>query len=216
MEPKVKKLLLTAAAVAMPIGLVCASGGAAQAAAPKVNVSNATISCTAVTGSAKFSPALNLTGGNPENTSVKLAVSGCTVSGVSGVVIASGKGSGVLHSASNLATNLLGPTAVTGSVGIKWKTSTGKLSFPTSTVTVSVVTGGTPSDGYASLAITAGNATVSNDFAGTDGGASSTMYAETTQTVSQLTTAATGKKGLKSITLGTDGTHTTPNSLHLG
>jgi hypothetical protein len=175
MEPKVKKLLLTAAAVAMPIGLVCASGGAAQAAAPKVNVSNATISCTAVTGSAKFSPAVNLTGGNPENTSVKLAVTGCTVSGVSGVTIASGKGSGVLHSASNLATNLLGPTAVTGSVGIK-------------------LTGGTPSDGYASLAITAGNASVSNDFAGTDSGATSTMYAETTQTVGQLTTAATGRR----------------------
>jgi hypothetical protein len=211
----VKKLLLTAAAVAMPIGLVCASAGA-QAAAPKIDVSHATISCTTVTGSAKFSPALNLTGGNPENTSVKLAVGGCTVSGVSGVVVASGKGSGVLHSASNLATNLLGPTAVTGSVGIKWKTSTGKLTFSSSTVTVSVITGGTPSDGYASLAITAGNASVSNDFAGTDAGATSTMYAETTQTVSQLGTAASGKKGLKSITLGTDATHTTPNSLHLG
>jgi hypothetical protein len=61
----------------------------------------------------------------------------------------------------------------------------------------------------------AGNASVSGDFAGSDSGASSNLYSETTQPVTTLTTEATGK-GIKSVTLGTDGTHTTPNSLNLG
>jgi hypothetical protein len=210
-----KKMLLGAAAIAMPLGLVASTGGIASAGVPKVDVTNATIDCTSVTGMVKFAPALTLTGGSPENSNVKVQLSGCTVSGVSGVTISAGKGAGVLHSASNSAVALLGPNAVTGQVKIKW-TSNVKLTSKLSTVTVTVVTGGTPADGYASLAITAGNASVAGDFSGTDSGASSTLYTETTQTVGTLTTEAQGKKGIKSINLGTDGTHTTPNSLHLG
>jgi hypothetical protein len=127
-----------------------------------------------------------------------------------------GKGGGLLHAATNNATALAGTTPVTGHVNIKWSSSP-KLTFKMSTVTVIAVTGGTPADGYASLSILAGNASVSGDFAGTDNGAASTMYAETTQTVGTLGTEATPpSKGIKSINLGTDATHITPNSLHLG
>ena len=53
-------------------------------------------------------------------------------------------------------------------------------------------------------------------FTGGDSGANSTMYAESSQTLASLETAATPPNlGIKSINLGTDGTHTTPNSLHL-
>jgi hypothetical protein len=210
-----KKLLLTAAAVAMPLGAIAATTGVAGAAAPKVDVTHASIDCTGVTGTVKFAPALTLGGTSPENSNIKLALSGCTVSGVAGVTVTAGKGAGVLHSATNSAVALLGPNAVTGSVNIKW-TSSSKLSSKMSTVTVTVVTGGTPSDGYASLAVLSGDASVSGDFAGSDSGATSTLYTETTQTTAALGTAAAGSKGLKSVTLGTDGTHTTPNSLHLG
>jgi hypothetical protein len=210
-----KKLLLTAAAVAMPLGAIAATTGVAGAGPSKVDVSHASIDCTGVTGTVKFAPALTLAGGKPENSNVKLSLSGCTVSGVAGVTVSAGKGAGVLHSASNNAVTLLGPNTVTGSVKIKW-TSSSKLSSKDSTVSVTVVTGGTPSDGYASLAVVSGNASVAGDFAGSDSGATSTLYTETTQTVSTLTTESGSKQGIKSVTLGTDGTHTTPNSLHLG
>jgi hypothetical protein len=213
-----KKLLLTAAAVAMPVGLVAATGGIASAGAPATDVTNASITCTNVSGSLKFAPALTLAGGNPENTSVKLAVSGCTVSGVAGVTVSAGKGSGVLHSTSNAATGLLGNTAVTGQVAIKW-TSNVKLTNKSSTVTVTYFTGGTSTDGYASLDILAGNASVSGDFSGGESGANTTLHAESGQTVAALTTtlAAPKSKGIKSITVvGGNPSQPTPSSLHLG
>ena len=211
-----KKLLLAAAAVAMPVGIIASTAGVSGAGAPKIDVSHATIACTSVTGTAKFAPALTIGGVLPENTNVKIAFSGCTVTGAAGVSGVTGSGSGVLHSATNNAVALLGPVPTTGSINIKWKTTSGKLLSKTTSVTPSAITGGTPSDGYASLAVVLGSATVTGDFTGTDSGASSSMYAETTQTVGAITVSATGSKGLKSVSLGTDGTHTTPNSLNLG
>ena len=209
-----KKLLLAAAAVAMPVGMIASTAGIAGAGAPKTDVTHNTVSCTTVTGTAKFAPALISGGSQPENTNVKLVLGGCTTD-AAGVTISAGKGSGVLHSASNNATSLLGPTAVTGQVVIKWTTNK-KLTTKSSTVTVTVVTGGT-SGSYASFAVTSGNASVAGDFAGSDAGATTTLYAETTQTLATLGAEATPPaKGIKSITLGTDGTHLVSNSLHLG
>jgi len=209
-----KKLLMIAAAVAMPAGMIAATAGVAGAVAPpKVDVSANTITCTVVTGTAKFAPALTLGGVKPGSTNVKLALSGCTTD-AAGVTISAGKGAGVLHSATNDALSLLGPAAVTGQVNIKW-TSTTKLASKMSTVTVTVVTGGV-SGSYASLSVNAGDASVTGDFAGSDAGATSTLYAESTQDIPTITAAAQSKHGLKSITLGTDGTHVTGNSLHLG
>jgi len=211
-----KKLLLAASAVAMPIGLVAATGGVASAGAPKVDVSNASITCTSVTGQAKFAPSLVLAGPfkPAENTNIKLALSGCTVTGAPSVTISGGKGAGVLHSNSNSAAALLGPVVVTGQINIKW-TSNVKLTSKQSSVNVTLVNGGVSAP-YASLSVAAGKASVTGDFAGSDGGATSTLYAETTQPVAAITTSASSSKGLKSINLGTDGTHALPNSLHLG
>lgn len=211
-----KKLLLTAAAVAMPVGLMAATGGVASAAVVKTDVTNATIACTSVTGQVKFAPALDLVGGQPENSNIKLVLGGCTVSGVPGVTITAGKGAGVLHSASNLATVLSGTHTVTGQINIKWTVASPvKLTSKMSTVTVTAVTGGT-SGSYGSFGVSTGNASVSGDFQGADNGASSNFYTETTDTIATLTTEVTGKHGLKKITLGTDGTHLLPNSLNLG
>src|SRR5664280_1407282 len=161
-----KKLMLAAASVALPVGLIASTASMASAASPATDVTHASITCTTVTGAAKFAPALTGVGGNPENTSIKLVVGGCTVSGAPGVTISGGKGSGVLHSASNSALALLGPVAVTGQVNVKW-TSNVKLTSKMSSVNVTVVTGGT-SGSYASLAVTAGHASVTGDFAGSD------------------------------------------------
>lgn len=210
-----KRLLLGAAAVAMPVGILASTAGIAGAMKPPpVNVGNATISCTSVTGAAKFAPRVILGGSSPENTNIKLAIGGCTVSGAS-VTVTSGKAAGVLHYASNNATNLSGRVTATGQINIKWA-SNPKLSFKMSTVTVTATTGGTDGN-YASFAIAAGDASVSNDFAGTDNGATSTFYAETTQTIATLgTEAVPPSKGIKLVNFGTDGTHLMGNSLHLG
>jgi hypothetical protein len=47
----IRKLLLVAAATAMPIGIIAATGGVAQAkAAPPVNATNNTATCTGISG----------------------------------------------------------------------------------------------------------------------------------------------------------------------
>jgi hypothetical protein len=213
-----KKLLVAAAVVAMPVGLIAATGGIASAKGTMVDVTNASITCTNVSGQLKFAPALTTAGGKPENTNVKLAVSGCTVSGAAvPVTVSAGKGAGVLHSASNGAAGLLGATAVTGQVNIKWASSP-KLTSKMSTVTVTFFTGGTSTDNHATLDIAAGHASVSGDFTGGDAGANTTLHAETGQTVAQLTTDITPPaKGIKSVTIvsGNPG-QPTPSSLHLG
>jgi hypothetical protein len=212
-----RRLLMATAAVALPAGILTSTAGVAGALKPPApNVTSASVTCTSVTGAAKFAPRVVLGGTSPENTNIKLVVGGCTVSGVSGVTVTSGKAAGILHYASNDATNLSGRTPVlSGHVNIKWSSSP-KLSFKMSTVNVVATTGGTDGS-YASFAIAAGDATVSNDFSGTDGGASSTFYAETTDTVATLTTEATPpSKGIKKISFGTDATHLRGNSLHLG
>ncbi len=213
-----KKLLLTAAAVAMPIGIIATAAGASAASKPSIDVSNASITCTSVAGLAKFAPPLTIGGtGYFESTHVKLVLGECTVSGsATPVTITGGKGDGTLHSASTNAASLLGPDPVSGFVTIHWMTKS-KLTLKQSVVFVSVVNGGAPTDGYVSVAVSAGDASVGGDFTGGDGGANSTMYAESTQTLASLETAATPPNlGIKSINLGTDGSHTTPNSLHLG
>ena len=212
-----KKLLLAAAAVALPVGIIASTAGIAAAKGTPVDVTNASITCTAVSGQLKFAPALTAAGGKPENTNVKLAVSGCTVSGVAGVTVTSGKGAGVLHSASNAVAGLLGATAVTGQVNIQWASSP-KLTSKMSTVTVTFFTGGTSTDGFATLDITAGHASVSGDFSGGDAGANTTLHAETGQTVAQLGTEVTPpNKGIKSVTMVSNNPgQPTPSSLHLG
>ena len=101
------------------------------------------------------------------------------------MTITGGKGAGVLHRAGNNAAGLLGSTAVTGQVNIKWAVASPvKLTSRMSTVTVTVFTSGTDAaNGYATLDILAGNGRVSGDFSGGDAGANTTLHAESGQTV---------------------------------
>lgn len=210
-----KKSLLKMAAIAIPTGVAASTFGVAGA-ATRTDVTNATISCGKVVGLAKFAPRIVLGGTSPENVLIKLDVRKCSVSGVAGVTVRAGKAIGVLHYATNDASMLTGTAPVlTGNINIKWK-STSKLTFKESSVAVKAITGGT--DGtHAFLSITAGNAAVAGDFSGTDAGASSSLYAETTETVSKLTNEATPpSKGIREIDFGSGMTHLTGNSLDLG
>lgn len=199
--------------------VIISTAGIAGAGAHKVDVTDATIACATVTGSAKFTPALTEFGnGHSESVSVKLDIGDCTVSGTATpVIVTSGKGAGVLLGTNTAALTLWVPNELTGQVKIRWD-STSKLTTKVSTVTVTVYTGGLTDDGYASLAVDSGNASVSGGFSGGDSGAASNLYAETTQSIATLVAEANTPpaKGIKSITLGTDASHTTPNSLNLG
>jgi hypothetical protein len=222
----IRKFLMIGAATAMPLGFLAATGGIAGAKALPINVSTDHVTCTTVTGSAKFSPALQLSGSSSETTSIKLDLSGCTISGpvaTPGVTV-TGKGAGTLDSATNNALALEGTNAVTGSITIKWKAVGGKLSLATSTVTPTSLTGAAQSDGYASFALDSGSASVSGDFAGTDSGSTSNLYVETVQTTAALTTEISAgpppkdkpAKGIKEIGLtGGNPGETTPTQLTL-
>jgi hypothetical protein len=198
---EMRKLLMGAAAIALPAGILASSAGVASATKPTpVNLTNASVTCTGVTGAAKFAPRITTAGGSPENVNIKLLLSGCAATGAT-VNVTSGKGAGVLHLASNSASTLDGTNSVlSGHINIKWSTSP-KPTFKESTVTVTAITGAPTGGGFASFAISAGQASVVGDFQGTDNGASSSFYAETTQSVSDLSTDLTGK-GIKIVNFG--------------
>ncbi len=80
---------------------------------------------------------------------------------------------------------------------------------------MSAVVGAYAAGGNGSIGIAPGTATVTGDFAGTDARASSSLCAESIQTVARLEAKASGT-GIKQIDLGTGATHATGNVLTLG
>src|SRR5665213_2198827 len=96
----IRKLMMVAAAAAMPLGVIAATGGIATAKALPTDASHDTVTCTGISGSVKFKPALT-TSGSPSSsgtTSIKGALTGCTTNG--GFSIVSNKVKGVLTSTS--------------------------------------------------------------------------------------------------------------------
>ena len=91
----IRKLLLLSAAVSMPLSVVAAVDSSSGAAAPKVNATDATVTCTSISGSAKFSPPVTAdeTAGTAKTT-IKATLKGCTTS--DGVTVSKASASGVL------------------------------------------------------------------------------------------------------------------------
>jgi hypothetical protein len=205
----IRKMLVVAAAAAMPITAIAATGGFAAAAAPKIDATHYTVSCTKITATAKFTPALSTAGAPVSNqaTAIKGSASGCTATpsaGGAAVTVVSAAISGTINDASSnhQCTGLLTPTTETGSLTIKWKT-TQKLVSGTSVVNPGTVTGGAGGDGHATFTL-GFNAATSGPFQGTDSGVSSSTDAETTTTVGAINGLCGGKKGLKSIAIVQD------------
>jgi hypothetical protein len=200
----IRKVLVVAAAVAIPLGLVTATGGLAGAkAAPPINATNNTVTCTGVSGSAKFNPPLKTSeaAGN-ETTTIKAKLSGCT-SNATGLSVASGSVSGSFSSSHTAGTNgcasLAGSSSESGVLTVKWKT-TPKLSSGNSAVTVSSVNGGLGSDGNATFTIPGSTPdSGTGSFSGNDHGASDSTTAQTTTSAASILSTCEGKKGLKSI-----------------
>ena len=198
----IRKMLIVAAAVAMPVSVVAASAGTATASTPKVDATTATVTCTGITAAAKFNPALTTAGSAASNevTSIKGSASGCTTN--DGVTVTGVKVSGVITSAGSTHTcgALASPTTETGNLTATWKTSP-KLTAKSSVLPVNTVTGGVGGNGNATFKISFG--TPSGDFQGTDAGALDATDAMTTTSIASIL-GSCGGKGLKSIGVTTD------------
>ena len=78
----IRKLLVIAAAIAMPVSIVAVSGGMANASSPHT-VGTDKVTCKDLTGTLTFSPKLDKAGykSGSITTTVSASVSGCTVTG---------------------------------------------------------------------------------------------------------------------------------------
>ena len=209
-----RKFAVAAAAVAMPIGMLAATGGVAFAGhggSSKVDVSKDSISCT-VAATAGLAPHITSTSiPSKVNSTIHVTLSACTVSGPvalpAGTTV-TGSGTGVLHVTTTGATGVPTPAmATTGKITINWTAtaadlSTVKLAAPQSKLsigTVSVSTNGALPTSNATLSV--GSTSVKGDFAGADNGATSSLTGTTTQTLSDIQTALSGA-GLSSVGFG--------------
>lgn len=187
----------------------------ASAACTKVDASMHTATCNSfVLASAKFTPSLTASGGggNPA-IKVKGTLYGCTDNTDSNLVIDKASVSGILTgTAGNSCLTLLGSSAVTGSLTIKWKvTSTSADCFlnSTTTLTPNSISGATfgPSGAvqgsYGAFQIPGSSLpTVTGAFAGTDGGNSTTFFATTTEDIAALGAFCGSTNGLKTVHFG--------------
>ena len=200
----IRKMLVIAAAVAMPVSVIAATAGTASAGGPKVDATHYTVSCTGIAATAKFSPALTTAGSasSNEKTTIKGSASSCTVTPTVGgtpVTITGAKVSGTINSAGSMHTcgGLASPTTETGNLTVKWKSSPA-LTSTASVTSPTTVTGGLGADGHATFNIAFG-AAVSGPFQGSDSGTSSSTNAETTLPFTSLAVSCGGKKGLASV-----------------
>lgn len=222
----IRKLLVVATAVAMPISVIAAFGGTSGAAAVKVDATHYTVTCSGISGTVKFSPPVttNESAGSG-TTSIKAVLTGCTATPTAGgtaIAITSAKVSGSLTTTRTAGENgcvaLAGGSTATGTLTTKWKT-TPKLLTATSSISVNSISGGVGSDGNASFQIpgTVPNGAASGAFQGTDSGNSDNTSAQTTEPAltgpTSLLATCEGKKGLKKLSIETP---QTGNAVSLG
>jgi hypothetical protein len=207
----IRKLLVVAAAIAMPVSVVAVSGGIAGASNPHAgSAATDTITCTKIAGTVKFSPALTIKGhtSGATTTTVTATVTGCTVKGsfadkvTSGAVTGTIKGAaGTTKSPSGTCGALTGSNTDAGTLTTKWKAS---VTTPNSVLTLKSVAGGTKS-GHGTFTIpgtTKGSATGS--FLGANKGGSDKTVAQTTDTTAQLAVSCKSKSGLASLAIETE------------
>ena len=191
--------MTTAARIAF-LALLAPMTGWAQ----KIDVSNYSITCNTLTGTATNDPPLVIGGtASPRTTTVRASIAGCTVTGPSPVTIVSGKVTGKVTAATNECVTLSEP--LDGTLTIKWKAdpSTPILQRSTTMQITDVTFGGfgapwgTPY-GEASLGV----AGVTGAFTGGDNGAQSTNVAITSQDIVEILNECGSPHGLETLYLG--------------
>ncbi len=191
--------------------LLC-GGLFATPAQAQIDTTNYTVSCDTLSkGVVQFKPSLILGGTLQETTKIKGTLSGCTATPAAGgdpVTVISGSVSGLLSTPTNDCGALLGPSAATGTLTIKWKTVQ-KLANATTSITIGAgnVSGGLTAP-FADTAqyglFNISGTTQSGAFGGTSGtGTGSFTKSITTQGFNALGAACTPPAlGLKAINLG--------------
>lgn len=205
----IRKLLLVAAATALPLGFIAATGGVASA-KTTVNVAHDSITCADVSGTVTFSPPLTLTGGalHSQSTTVTASLKKCTVTGPNAAKISKATVSGTIvdPSTTGSCTGLSGASAVTGNLTTTWKSSDILQPGDTSTTTFNQDVGSTYTKGKNSYGLfeipgAGGTIGVTGDFTGTNGGSTSSVEAQTKDTDAQIATQCEAPAGLSSLTI---------------
>jgi hypothetical protein len=199
----IRKLLLVAATVALPVSLLAATGATAGAkGAPKIDATDYTVACTGFAGSAKFTPPLKKGFQGSESTKITATLSGCTATGPSGstpITSITGKLTGTTTNPNaDDCEGLENNTPITGTLTTKW-TTTPKLTNASSVVTAGTVTETLASNG--SLQLNFSGKGSSGPFQGTNAGASDATSATTVESAATLLTACSGKSGVKTVTV---------------
>ncbi len=195
---KRRKVLLTAAALALPLALVGVVGTGTAFAAAAINAPG-TVHCTSITGSVKFKPPLTLTAGGTTVTA-KGAMSGCSGSGgetgVTGKFKATITSSGPEHGCAGIASGTSSEVFT-----VKWKGDLhgAKAKFNSSTITVSgssIVTNSHGDEGFELPNPATPHSSTVGSFAGTS---SAESFAYTNETASAF--SASCASGIKSVTI---------------
>jgi len=172
--------------------------------AQKIDVSNHSIACDTVIGTAWFKPSLVI-GGTATSTGmrVKGSVAGCTVAGPSSPSILSGKLSGKIAGTSNECITLAEP--LTGTLKIKWKADETTPILPTSSmlnVTNVSFTGFLAPWGASYGQFSLGTSGVTGAFTGGDNGATSSNVSLTSQDIGEILAECGSSTGLKQLNTG--------------
>jgi hypothetical protein len=199
----IRKLLVIAAAVAMPVSVVAVTSGVAGAKVKPPTAATDTATCSGLSGTISFSEPLTNAGypSGIETTTVSGTLSGCTASGgfaVSGLsATLSGTFAGKAGSAkhpSGVCTGLLGATKEKGSIAVGWTSSP---PVPNTTISLKSAAGGVGTNGNASFSLTG---SYKGSFGGADKGKSSSVEAYTTASVGTLAAECAGA-GISSLTI---------------
>jgi hypothetical protein len=222
----IRKLLLIAAAVAMPVGFIAATAGTASAG--KVidpTLAPATASCTSSGGSLTFKVPIGIVtpGGYvapAKNKGNQIKIAGVTLTCTSSAVAGSftGTASGKIkttHVGQDPATfyscvGLIGVSpqpgaTLSGSLKIKWSPPVGqKFASSKSVSSISSVLGGVDGGGHGTFTIPGnpGTGFISGSFPGSDAGASSSSTSATALTEAQLAPLCEAAGGVTTINLG--------------
>jgi hypothetical protein len=207
----IRKMLVIAAAIAMPVSVIAASGGVAGAATTGPAAADSII-CTAITGTLHFNHPLNDTGYTSGTivTTVSASLSKCTVKGSTKETVSKGTVTGTLTSVAGTkakpvgkCTSLVGSASETGTLSTAWAATPSLSAYP-SKISVKSDTGGTHS-GHGTFTIPGGVA--NGPATGSFGGAAKTGSADKTVAQTTLTTSAiltACKKGVSSLSITTD------------
>lgn len=182
---------------------------ATSAAAAPVDVSNHSITCNTVTGSARITPALNDVGLGVPVFKIKGKLGGCVDNTNPGVLIDSGSFSGTIVGITTFCPDLIDSVPWSGTLTYRWKANRDTPIAPTtSTQQINSFTGfllspGGSFGGATYITLSFGTASVSGAFTGGDGGStSSNVIATSDDFYNRYASLCAGSVGVKSLTFG--------------